>query len=148
MYESTLGIFKTHVRAQFLSPLVTYTVNLVFKFSQRDNTLSKVRFTSLVYKLKHERWIQSSLSYLAHERDDGWMMIELYQFTSDANTIDLTIHFEGWGYMNYGPILIEGIEFRPLAKVRFMTNSGLFVYNNLFFLFLRRQFHHKCTFYS
>ncbi|KAK1418151.1 hypothetical protein QVD17_27290 [Tagetes erecta] len=117
LYESNSGIFKTHIRAQFLSPLVTYTVNLVFKFSQTDNTLSELRFIGLVYKLEHERRIQSSISYLAHERDDGWVMIELYEFTSDGSTIDLKIQFEGWGYVNYGPILIEGIEFRPLEKV-------------------------------
>ncbi|KAK9075450.1 hypothetical protein SSX86_003773 [Deinandra increscens subsp. villosa] len=108
-YNESEWSSKTRVKTQFLSPGVTYTVNLVFKFIFP----SEVRFhdlLSLKYKLQGEA--KTSISFIACERDDGWWMCELCQLTSDHRIVDLEILFEGLGY-----ILAEGIEFRPLEKV-------------------------------
>ncbi|KAK1417799.1 hypothetical protein QVD17_26933 [Tagetes erecta] len=59
------------------------------------------------YKLKGET--ETLLSYLAYEREDGWWMTELYQFTSDQRIVDLI--------SGYAAIKAEGVEFSPLEKV-------------------------------
>ncbi|KAI7752513.1 hypothetical protein M8C21_015864 [Ambrosia artemisiifolia] len=106
-YEPFGANFKTHVRTQFLSTKITYTVNLVFK------NKSKSRYIGLKYKLKGE--LSNSYSFLSDEREDGWLTAELYQFTSDQRTVDLEI----WFYTECCPtLLVEGIEFRPLKKVK------------------------------
>lgn len=102
---------KTCVKAQFLSPGITYTVNLVFKFTLPRKDRKCHDRIALKYKLQGDT--HSSISYLAYEREDGWWMCELYQFTSDHRTIDLEILFN-----SYTSIEAEGIEFRPLEKVR------------------------------
>ncbi|MFS7928111.1 putative protein kinase RLK-Pelle-LRR-VIII-1 family [Helianthus anomalus] len=100
-----------HVRSQFLSPGITYTVNLVFKFDREEKRRCEDIF--LKYRLKGER--ESSISYLAYEREDGWWACELYHFTTDHRTVDLQILFEG--YRNQDYLRVEGIEFQPLEKV-------------------------------
>ncbi|KAL8209955.1 hypothetical protein R6Q57_006687 [Mikania cordata] len=98
-------ICKTRVIARYLSPGITYTVNLVFKFVQPEKA---VEHTSLKYKL--EGVAKSSTSYSPYKREDGWWMCELYQFTSNHTTIDLHILFKGFDR----DIQVEGIEFQPL----------------------------------
>ncbi|KAL8238970.1 hypothetical protein R6Q59_015537 [Mikania micrantha] len=98
---------KTRVTARYLSPGITYTVNLVFKF---EVTEKETQHTSLKYKLEGEA--KSSTSYSPYKREDGWWMCELYQFTSDHTTIDLDILFKGFDR----DIQVEGIEFQPLEK--------------------------------
>ncbi|KAI3692367.1 hypothetical protein L6452_32181 [Arctium lappa] len=117
-YLPYYGRFKARARTRFLSPGIVYTVNLVFKFfsplqNSRDHT-----FFELKYQLGEET--ESSTSYLAYGRENGWMMVELYQFTSDSTRFDLGIHFESLMYdldRTHLNIIIEGIEFRPLEKV-------------------------------
>lgn len=89
-------------------------MNLVFKFWRSEKTFSKLRYLGLKYKL--EDGFESSVKYFADEREDGWVMLELYQFTSEGRSIDLKIQFEGCRYY-YPSTIIEGIEFRPLEKV-------------------------------
>ncbi|KAL7598435.1 hypothetical protein Lser_V15G22728 [Lactuca serriola] len=96
--------FKTRVRTQFLSPHVAYTLNLVF-----DISYGRKDYLGLSYILAGET--KSSTSYLAEKREDGWLMAELYQFTSDSRNVDLEITFE----CRY-PLLVEGIEFQPLER--------------------------------
>ncbi|XP_076909265.1 putative F-box protein PP2-B12 [Bidens hawaiensis] len=104
-YDPFGASFKTRVQAQFLSPEVTYAVNLVFK------NKSKSRYIGLEYKLKGE--LRSCYSFVSDEREYGWLAAELYQFTSDQRTVDLEI----WFYTECCPtMLVEGIEFRPLKK--------------------------------
>ncbi|KAL8238968.1 hypothetical protein R6Q59_015535 [Mikania micrantha] len=98
-------ICKTRVIARYLSPGITYTVNLVFKFVQPEKA---VEHTSLKYKL--EGVAKSSTSYSPYKREDGWWMCELYQFTSNYTTIDLDILFKGFDR----DIQVKGIEFQPL----------------------------------
>ncbi|KAK9067834.1 hypothetical protein SSX86_011945 [Deinandra increscens subsp. villosa] len=108
------GCVKTRVKTQFLSPGITYKVNFVFNFIGRRDTQKCHDFISLKYKLQGET--KTSISYLAVERQDGWYMAELYQFTSDQRIFDLEILFEGF-YDIYRNITVEGIEFWPLEKV-------------------------------
>ncbi|KAD6453728.1 hypothetical protein E3N88_08434 [Mikania micrantha] len=110
-YPYKEGKLKTHVKSQFLSPLTTYTVNLVFKFSFLAR---KCQLIYLRYKLQGET--KTSVSYLAYEREDEWWACELFQFTSDCRIVDLEIMFDGFNNC-YDLIEVEGIEFRPLKKV-------------------------------
>ncbi|KAI3505573.1 hypothetical protein L1887_27705 [Cichorium endivia] len=94
--------FKIRVRTQFLSPHVTYAVNLVFCLYDSDSTNSR-----LSYILAGET--KSSDLYLADTRRDGWLTAELYQFTSDNKNVDLEITFKC-----RNQLLVEGIEFQPV----------------------------------
>ncbi|MFS7899033.1 hypothetical protein Hanom_Chr00s041606g01774561 [Helianthus anomalus] len=82
----------TRVRTQFLSPGITYTVNLVFKYLGEGKKRCDPVF--LKYRLQGER--ESLITYLAYKREDGWWACELYQFTTDHRTVDLQILFEGF----------------------------------------------------
>ncbi|CAH1427533.1 unnamed protein product [Lactuca virosa] len=97
--------FKTHVKPQFLSPHTTYTVNLVFNLGYKN-----LDYLGLNYILSGNT--KSSTLYLADKREDGWLMAELYQFTSDRRNIDLEITF-----LSRYPLAVEGIEFLPLERV-------------------------------
>ncbi|KAJ9537423.1 hypothetical protein OSB04_030156 [Centaurea solstitialis] len=107
------GRFIAHANAQFLSPGITYTVNLVFKFIDAERNSSEPRLISLRYKL--EEGTSSLMSYLAYGREDGWMMVELFQFTNIMTSVDLEITFEG--PKDGSSLVVEGIDFRPLKKV-------------------------------
>lgn len=113
--------FKIHVRSQFLSPLITYTVNLVFKFNKKDVE----RYIGLKYALEGGKTYSS---FLSDAREDGWFMAELFQFTSDERCVDLEILFDNKLCPN---LLVEGIEFQPLEKVSLQTLC-LFIYVVLF----------------
>ncbi|CAI9285011.1 unnamed protein product [Lactuca saligna] len=98
--------FKTHVKTQFLSSHVTYTLNLVF---HSDHYTSN-DYLGLNYVLAGET--KSSTVYLANKREDGWLMAELYQFNSDSRNVDFEITF-----LSNDPLLVEGIEFLPVERV-------------------------------
>ncbi|KAM0029779.1 putative protein kinase RLK-Pelle-CrRLK1L-1 family [Helianthus debilis subsp. tardiflorus] len=106
-YEPSGAEFKTHVKTQFLSPKITYTVNLVFK---RMN--SEEQYIGLEYKLEGEK--EKSYSFVSDKREGGWLTAELYQLSTDQGAVDLKIVFYTKHCKN---LLIEGIEFQPLEKV-------------------------------
>ncbi|XP_024995746.1 serine/threonine-protein kinase PCRK2-like isoform X2 [Cynara cardunculus var. scolymus] len=123
-YQTYRGRFIAHARTRFLSPGIMYTVNLVFKCSplqiSRDST-----FIKLKYQLGEET--ESLISYLAYPRENGWLAVELYQFTSGSTHIDLNIRFESLMYDAdpiHPNIIIEGIEFRPLEKWFSLAKNG------------------------
>ncbi|KAK9067833.1 hypothetical protein SSX86_011944 [Deinandra increscens subsp. villosa] len=111
-YHSVRGKFKASVKSQFLSPLIAYTVNLVFKFMLSE-AARKCQLISLKYKLQEED--RYSTSYFAYQREDGWWIAELYRFTSDGRIVDLDILFDG-SDRPFPVIEVEGIEFRPLEE--------------------------------
>ncbi|KAI3692230.1 hypothetical protein L6452_32041 [Arctium lappa] len=121
-YRSYDGRFKAHVRTRFLSPRITYTVNLVFKFYLTKKNLSKPALLALKYKLEGET--KSSILYLADGREDGWMMVELFQFASDTRIFDVKICFEGIEYSFTSFLQVKGIEFRPLEKWFTLAKNG------------------------
>lgn len=102
--------YKTHIRSQFLSPQITYAVNFIFKCIYRQETKQLIRI-AIKYRLEGET--KTSIVYLADEREDEWLMAELYQFTSDGTTVDLEIIIDH----DNDPIVVEGIEFQPLERV-------------------------------
>ncbi|KAI7752699.1 hypothetical protein M8C21_029232, partial [Ambrosia artemisiifolia] len=112
-YLYTGEILKTHVTTQFLSPGITYTVNLVFKL---PNVFRRcIYYIGLNYKLQGET--DNSISHMAYEREDGSWMCELYQFTTNHKTIELQILFCSFSDSCWS-IEVEGIEFRPMEKVQ------------------------------
>ncbi|PWA96767.1 protein kinase-like domain, Phloem protein 2-like protein [Artemisia annua] len=100
--------FGVHVKAQFLSPLTTYTVNLVFSYPYER--YRPVHF-GLQYKLEGET--EPSTVYLADPREDGLLWAELYQFTSDGRSVDLIITFKNFK----DRLEVEGVMFQPLEKI-------------------------------
>ena len=111
--------FKTHVKTQFLSSHVTYTLNLVF---HSDHYTSN-DYLGLNYILAGET--KSSTVYLANKREDGWLMAELYQFNSDSRNVDFEITFQ-----SNDRLLVEGIEFLPVERVN--TDKYIFIQLYLF----------------
>ncbi|GJX74878.1 hypothetical protein Tco_0313473 [Tanacetum coccineum] len=98
-YDTEHKGFRTHVKAQLLTPLNPYTVNLVF--------------FNLKYRINRET--KTSTVYLANTRTDDFLhMAELYQVTSNGGLIDLEIDFENPGMNIKG---VQGILFQPLEKV-------------------------------
>ncbi|KAM0070281.1 putative protein kinase RLK-Pelle-LRR-VIII-1 family [Helianthus debilis subsp. tardiflorus] len=116
----------TQVRSQFLSPGITYTVNLVFKFQYKLQGKRRYEDISLKYRLQGER--ESSISYLAYEREDGWWACELYQFSCDYRIVHFQILFEGYHNQDY--LQVEGIEFQPLEKVEHIEEKQLISYSD------------------
>ncbi|KAL4565078.1 hypothetical protein LXL04_029161 [Taraxacum kok-saghyz] len=97
--------FKIHVRTQFLTPHITYAVNLVFD----SNYISYTRTLYIDYTLAGERepWTSNVLD----TREDGWFTTELYQFTSDRRCVELDITFSCMDEIG-----VEGIEFQPVER--------------------------------
>ncbi|KAJ0936945.1 putative phloem protein [Helianthus annuus] len=109
------GKFKAHVQAQFLSPEITYTVNLVMKHSV-EVLHTRPRLLGIRYKLEGEK--KCSISCLADVREDGWLVAELFQFESQRRNFDLEISFEGFMYWDcFDYYLLQGIDFQPIEKV-------------------------------
>lgn len=104
--------FGTHVRPRFLSPMITYTVNLVYKFIDRKET-SRPGYLPLKYTLEGDTKIY--MVYLADKREDEAMIAKLYQFTSKGRTVDLKFLFED--HECYDGLYVEGIEFQPFIDV-------------------------------
>ncbi|GJZ42058.1 hypothetical protein Tco_0588944 [Tanacetum coccineum] len=112
LYQTNNKGFITHVKTHFLSPLITYTVNLVFDIS----SYGEQAYVDLKYRLKGET--PTSTVYLANKRkDDRLYMAELYQFTSEGSIVDLEIMFDDCE-TNIG---VEGILFQPLEIVVVMV---------------------------
>nr|GEU58958.1 protein kinase-like domain, phloem protein 2-like protein [Tanacetum cinerariifolium] len=108
IYETKTKGFKTHVKTDLLSPLLTYTVNLVFR-----NYCPEKEYIDFKYRLKGET--TTSTVKLANKRTlPNYLYIsELCQFNSDGNIVDIEIDFED----HRKDIEVEGISFEPLEKV-------------------------------
>ncbi|KAL8209190.1 hypothetical protein R6Q57_008602, partial [Mikania cordata] len=102
--------FTLKATTEFLSPKTTYTVSLVFKQNGKD------RRTHIPFKFKLDEERNYSNSCMTRVRDDGRLMIELYQFTSTKNEHDIGIHFLPLFSIASSSIeyYLEGIEFRPV----------------------------------
>ncbi|XP_023760128.1 uncharacterized protein LOC111908543 [Lactuca sativa] len=103
------GDFGLEADTKFLSTHVTYTINLVFKHHLWDNG----PYVPFKYKLEEEE--EYSTSCVAHLREDGWLMTELYQFTSYQKEHKFRIRFVRPSYYSlHRNLVLEGIEFRPV----------------------------------
>ncbi|KAL8224635.1 hypothetical protein R6Q59_000271 [Mikania micrantha] len=105
--------FTVKVTTEFLSPKTTYIVSLVFKHNDTDHG------THIPFKFKLDKERSYFNTCMTHLRDDGWLMIELYQFTSNKKEHDLGIHFLPLFNIASSNIeyYLEGIELRPLQYV-------------------------------
>nr|XP_043628063.1 uncharacterized protein LOC122599568 [Erigeron canadensis] len=119
-YTTSKAAFKTRAKTQFLSPLVTYRVNLVFKFERRNHSY-KHDYLRLKYTLNGEKKV--SIVHIANKREDEWLKASLYQFTSHERTVDLEFNFDQHDHC--GGLEIEGIEFQPLEKVELELHQVL-----------------------
>ncbi|KAI3494574.1 hypothetical protein L1887_40706 [Cichorium endivia] len=102
--------FKVNVSTQFLLPNIAYTINLVFKHFGTDHGT----YVPFKYRLDDERDYRNSCH--AHVRKDGWLMMELYGFTSNCKEHNFRIEFVrpfriASSFFMY---IIEGIEFCPV----------------------------------
>ncbi|GJV23348.1 kinase-like domain, phloem protein 2-like protein [Tanacetum coccineum] len=108
------GLYRTcymglYVKTKLLSPLITYTVNLVFHVSSYRGQ----SYVDLKYRLRGET--TTSTVYLANPRkDDDFFSAELYQFTNDGSIVDLEIIIENFANIDG----VECIMFQPLEIVR------------------------------
>ncbi|GKD79208.1 kinase-like domain, phloem protein 2-like protein, partial [Tanacetum coccineum] len=125
--------FKVHVRTQFLTPLIDYTVNLVFC---KHGSCNKQKYVGLRYKLEGDT--ETSIVYLANETKDNCSFIaELYQFTSNGRIFDLQIVFED----HKNSLEVEGILFQPLEKVEHeqVLDDENLSYNNLQWTIMKEE---------
>ncbi|GJZ89755.1 kinase-like domain, phloem protein 2-like protein, partial [Tanacetum coccineum] len=96
--------FKALVRAQFLSPQITYTVNLVF----RHNTEQDLPKFMIKYRIDGEKKVLTV--HETNKKEDGWFMAELHRCTSEHGTFE--IMFE----CCWPTLLVAGIEFQPFEE--------------------------------
>ncbi|GJV63871.1 kinase-like domain, phloem protein 2-like protein [Tanacetum coccineum] len=123
--------FKVHIRTQFLTPSIRYTVNLVVR---KDNSSEKQKYVGLRYKLEGET--ETSIVHFATETKDNLSLIaELYQFTSNGRIFDLEIVFED----HKDNLEVEGILFQPLEKVEYeqVLDDENLSYNNLQWIIMK-----------
>ncbi|KAI7731741.1 hypothetical protein M8C21_021483 [Ambrosia artemisiifolia] len=108
-------MIQAKIKAQFLTPSVTYGVYLVFKFVEPTKISSKPKYVNLKYKMGNE----TLHAYFATWRKDKWMMIELYRFLSNKDGVDFEVLLESFSkcYCGNGRIYVEGIEFRAIDNV-------------------------------
>ncbi|GJT12087.1 kinase-like domain, phloem protein 2-like protein [Tanacetum coccineum] len=117
-YEDEL---KTCVRAEFLCPLITYSLNVVFRNAE------EMRCKTLHYRLDGET--KCRLVYDTYEREDGWFVVPLYQFPSDHKTADFEVNFEG--FPNGCKLQVAGFEFQPFEEMMELHDQGLEVYQDI-----------------
>nr|XP_043628816.1 uncharacterized protein LOC122600203 [Erigeron canadensis] len=110
--------FIVEVKTLFMSPNVTYTVNLVSNPAYKDMG----GFVPFKYKLEDETqyWPLSK-----GDMRDGWLIIELYQFTSYQNEHNFKIQFtpSDDNKDDVNAFYFEGIEFRPVEQIRRFENE-------------------------
>ncbi|KAJ0735788.1 putative protein kinase RLK-Pelle-CR4L family [Helianthus annuus] len=113
-YISNLKI-QIKIRTQYLSPSVNCNVHLIFRFSGPRKSQAKRMYVNLKYKMGNE----SLNAYFATWRENGWMMIELFQFLNHKKDIDFEVLLESFSrcYCGSDSIYIEGIQFKPIDNV-------------------------------
>ncbi|KAJ0503372.1 putative phloem protein [Helianthus annuus] len=136
---SNLNI-QIKIRTQYLSPSVNYKVHLIFRFSGPRKSQAKRMYVNLKYKMGNE----SLNAYFATWREDGWMMIELFQFLNHKKDTDFEVLLESFSrcYCGSDSIYIEGIQFQAMDnasfKILFCSRSILFYAYKMVLKFLCR----------
>lgn len=98
--------FKARVRGQYLTPQISYMVNLVFRYSWQPSVNS---YNPMRYNVDGEDETKVFIVYPTHMRRDGWFIAPLYQFTSQHTTKNLQFVFETC----WRNLLVAGFEFQP-----------------------------------
>ncbi|XP_076894949.1 putative serine/threonine-protein kinase PBL7 [Bidens hawaiensis] len=114
----TYNGFKVKVFTRFLTPHVTYTINIVFKINFENSKIQNGIGTCVSCSYKLDDDTDYLYSSNANMREDRWLVIPLYQFTSNQKThhFNITIFplLLNW---NSTRCSIEGVEFRPVENV-------------------------------
>ncbi|XP_076922927.1 uncharacterized protein LOC143584880 [Bidens hawaiensis] len=113
----TYNGFKVKVFTRFLTPHVPYTINIVFKINFHNSEIENGIGTcvSCSYKLDDDTHYLYSSN--ANMKEGGWLVIPLYQFTSNQKThhFNITIFPLLLNWRNT-QCSIEGVEFRPVEN--------------------------------
>ncbi|GJZ95095.1 kinase-like domain, phloem protein 2-like protein [Tanacetum coccineum] len=98
--------FMAIVRGQYLTPRISYTLNLVFRYKDQSQVNS---CDPLRYKVDGDDETKVLIIYpCTHMREDGWFVIPLYHFTSQHTTADLQFEFQE----RFTHLLVAGFEFQ------------------------------------
>ncbi|KAF5783873.1 putative protein kinase RLK-Pelle-CrRLK1L-1 family [Helianthus annuus] len=118
---SNLNI-QIKIRTQFLSPSVNYKVHLIFRFSGPRKSEAKRMYVNLKYKMGNE----NLHAYFATWREDGWMMIELFQFLNHKKDTDFEVLLESFSrcYCGSDSIYVEGILFQAIDNASLIVIFG------------------------
>ncbi|XP_071717766.1 F-box protein At2g02240-like [Rutidosis leptorrhynchoides] len=133
MLDISNMMIKIETKPQLLSPDVVYGVHLVFKFCKSRDCSSEPVYVNLKYKMGDETYH----SHFATQRDQEWMMIELYRFLNQKDNVELAFLIESLSPFNRGDddvIYVEGIEFRAHNNASFdlfFSSLSHFFYLNL-----------------
>lgn len=119
MLDSSKLEIHINIRTQFLSPCVNYKVYLIFRFCGSKKSQAKQRYVNLKYKMGDE----SLRAYFATWREDGWMMVELFQFLSHQKDTDFEVLLEGFSrcYCGRHSVYIGGIQFQAIDNASFLN---------------------------
>ncbi|KAK9063029.1 hypothetical protein SSX86_016899 [Deinandra increscens subsp. villosa] len=103
-------------KTQFISPSINHKVHLIFRVCGPRQSKAKRMYVKLKYKTGNEETLHA---YFATRRDDGWMMIELFQSLNHKEDDDFEVLLESFSrcYCGSSSIYIEGIEFQAIEKV-------------------------------
>ncbi|GKD30696.1 kinase-like domain, phloem protein 2-like protein [Tanacetum coccineum] len=104
-YDSVL---KACARSQYLTPQISYTLNLVFRYKKQ----SEVNECNIILRYKVDGEAQVSIIYPTNMREDGWFVVPLYQFTSQHTTVDILFEFENRRFS----LIVVGFEFQPFEE--------------------------------
>ncbi|XP_076916323.1 putative F-box protein PP2-B12 [Bidens hawaiensis] len=102
------------IRTLFLRPSANYKVYLIFRFSSSRKSHAKPMYVNLKYKMGNE----SLCAYFTTWREDGWMMIELFEFLCHKKDTDFEVLLESFSrsYCGRRSVYIEGIRFQEIRN--------------------------------
>ncbi|PWA66487.1 Protein kinase, ATP binding site-containing protein [Artemisia annua] len=106
---------EIETNTQLLSPNIVYGVYLVFKLCDSRKFSTKPIYVNAKYR-KGAKTLQA---YFATQRDENWMMIELYRFLNqNEDVFKFLLESFSLYYCGDCAIYVEGIEFRAIDKVK------------------------------
>ncbi|KAD5802980.1 hypothetical protein E3N88_14340 [Mikania micrantha] len=110
------------MKKQFISPSVNHKVYLIFRVCGPRKSQAKRMYVNLKYKTGNE----TLHAYFATWREDGWMMIELFQSLNHKEDTDFEVLLESFSrcYCGSSSIYIEGIEFQAIDNVNHEETKG------------------------
>ncbi|KAD5802986.1 hypothetical protein E3N88_14346 [Mikania micrantha] len=110
------------MKKQFTSPSVKHKVYLIFRVCGRRKSQAKRMYVNLKYKTGNE----TLHAYFATWREDGWMMIELFQSLNHKEDADFEVLLESFSrcYCGSSSIYIEGIEFQAIDNANHEETKG------------------------
>ncbi|KAJ0736021.1 putative protein kinase RLK-Pelle-LRR-I-1 family [Helianthus annuus] len=92
MFDISKLNIQIKIRTEYLSPCVNYKVHLIFRFRGPRKIQTKRMYVNLKYKMGKE----NLHAYFATWREDGWMMIELFQFLNHKKDTDFEVILESF----------------------------------------------------